>query len=142
GAAGPSPAATVAGRTKIPAPMVVLTMLAVRRRTPIARTNEASAFLKILRSSNPQILRSSNSLRRQMVSRPAAAPVASASPLCSSAAFDPLRRPEAHEPSIAVTSSIPLVATIALGLYRDGRLGRFGVLALHAGRTPCWVEHF
>src|SRR5437867_8112691 len=37
--------------------MVVLTMLAVRRRTPIARTSEASAFLKILRSSDPQILK-------------------------------------------------------------------------------------
>jgi hypothetical protein len=41
-----------------------------------------------------------------------------------------------------VTSSIHFVATIALGLHRDGRSGRFGVLALHAGRTPSGVEHF
>src|SRR4051812_37779694 len=48
GAAAPSPAATNAGSTKMPAPMVTLMMLAVRSRTPMARTNPAS--LATLRS--------------------------------------------------------------------------------------------
>jgi hypothetical protein len=39
GAAGPSPAATVAGITKIPAPMVELTMLAVSAGIPMPRTS-------------------------------------------------------------------------------------------------------
>src|ERR1700730_14464299 len=42
GAAVPRLAATVAGSTKIPAPIVTLTMLAVSRRTPIARTSPSS----------------------------------------------------------------------------------------------------
>src|ERR1043166_5267803 len=42
GAAAPRPAATIAGRTKIPAPMVALTMLAVRVGTPRARTSFSS----------------------------------------------------------------------------------------------------
>ena len=37
GAAGPRPFATSAGKTKIPAPMVELTMFAVSPGTPIAR---------------------------------------------------------------------------------------------------------
>src|SRR5262245_30435735 len=43
GADGPSPAAAVPGRTKMPAPIVTLTRMAVSRRTPIARTSPASA---------------------------------------------------------------------------------------------------
>src|SRR5439155_1797082 len=43
GAAGPRRSATTAGSTKMPAPIVTLTMLAVSRRTPIARTSAASA---------------------------------------------------------------------------------------------------
>ena len=39
GAAGPSPFATVAGITKIPAPIVELTMFAVRAGIPMPRTN-------------------------------------------------------------------------------------------------------
>src|SRR2546421_11747665 len=42
GAAGPSPAAAAAGRTKMPAPIVTLMMLAVSWRGPIARTSPAS----------------------------------------------------------------------------------------------------
>ena len=42
GAAPPSIAAIVAGRTKMLAPMVVLMMLAVRAGNPIPRTNCAS----------------------------------------------------------------------------------------------------
>src|SRR5438093_25705 len=39
GAAEPSPFATVAGITKIPAPIVELTIFAVRAGTPMPRTN-------------------------------------------------------------------------------------------------------
>src|SRR5712691_2102297 len=42
GEAAPSFVATSAGRTKIPAPIVVLTMFAVRLGTPSARINFAS----------------------------------------------------------------------------------------------------
>ena len=42
GAAEPRSRATSAGRTKMPAPTVVLTMLAVSPRTPIARTSPCS----------------------------------------------------------------------------------------------------
>jgi hypothetical protein len=39
GAAGPNPLATVAGMTKIPAPIVELIMFAVSAGIPIPRTN-------------------------------------------------------------------------------------------------------
>src|SRR5260370_5851910 len=42
GAAAPRPAATAAGSMKMPAPMVVLTMLAVRERMAKARTSARS----------------------------------------------------------------------------------------------------
>jgi hypothetical protein len=42
GAAAPNPAATIAGKTKIPAPIVALTMLAVSVGTPRARTSFSS----------------------------------------------------------------------------------------------------
>jgi hypothetical protein len=42
GAAEPSPRATVAGITKIPAPIVELTMFAVNAGTPIPRTSFSS----------------------------------------------------------------------------------------------------
>src|SRR5581483_4536806 len=43
GAAGPRNPATIAGSTKMPAPIVTFTMLAVSRRRPMARTSAASA---------------------------------------------------------------------------------------------------
>src|SRR5258705_1703003 len=42
GAAAPRPAATAAGKMKMPDPMVMLTMLAVSERTPNARTSARS----------------------------------------------------------------------------------------------------
>src|SRR5438094_7251216 len=42
GAAGPSPLATVAGITKIPAPIVELTIFAVRAEIPMPRTSFSS----------------------------------------------------------------------------------------------------
>src|SRR4029077_13315432 len=56
GAAGPSPAAAATGSTKIPAPIVVLMMLAVSCRVPIARTSPASVVVAMPRdftSSSP-----------------------------------------------------------------------------------------
>jgi hypothetical protein len=79
---------------------------------------------------------------RGCASRSAATPVAPSPPLWATAAFAALRWPKVHQPSIVVTSSIHSVSTIALGLHRDGRLGRVGAFALHAGGTPRRVEHF
>src|SRR5436190_6505598 len=58
GAAAPSPPATNAGSTKMPAPIVTLTMLAVRSRTPMARTSPESGSA-MSRLTLPQHLRRS-----------------------------------------------------------------------------------
>ena len=48
GAAAPRPAATIAGKTKIPAPIVALTMLAVSAGTPRARTSFSSCACAVV----------------------------------------------------------------------------------------------